>query len=62
MTTETTFATPIAPGTLVTVKCHDGFDNKGSEIITCQNHIHYKFDNEPGCEPKGAAKFDFSLA
>ena len=51
MTTETTF--PVSTGTLITVKCHDGLTNIGSEIITCQNKIHYKFDDEPGCEPKG---------
>ena len=53
LTTDTTFSTPIEPGTRVTVKCNDGFANKGSEIITCQNKIHYKFDTEPSCEPTG---------
>ena len=51
LTTETTFS--VSTGTLITVKCHDGLTNIGSEIITCQNKIHYKFDVEPGCEPKG---------
>ena len=51
MTTKTTF--PAAPGDLITVKCPDGFINQGSEIITCQNGIHYKFNSEPGCEPQG---------
>ena len=51
VTTETTF--PVAPGDLITVKCPDGFINQGSETITCQNEIHYKFDLEPRCEAKG---------
>ena len=51
LTTETTF--PVSTGTLITVKCHDGLTNIGSEIITCQNKIHYKFDDEPGCDPHG---------
>ena len=51
VTTETTF--PVTPGNLITVKCPDGFINQGSETITCQNGIHYKFDNEPRCEARG---------
>ena len=51
MTTETTF--PVAPGDLITVKCPDGFINQGSETITCQNEIHYKFDMQPRCEATG---------
>ena len=51
LTTETTF--PAAPGNLITVKCPDGFFNQGSETITCQNGIHYKFENEPQCEAQG---------
>ena len=51
LTAETTF--PVAPGDLITVKCPDGFINQGSETITCQNGIHYKFDNEPRCEVRG---------
>ena len=51
MTTETTF--PVAPGDLITVKCPDGFINQGSETITCQNEINYKFDIEPRCEAAG---------
>ena len=37
----------------MTVKCPDGFSNQGSETITCQNGIHYKFDVQPRCEAKG---------
>ena len=51
MTTETTF--PVAPGDLITVKCPDGFINQGSDIITCQNEIHFKFDVKPRCEAQG---------
>lgn len=51
MTTDTVF--PVAPGVQITVKCPDGFVNQGSETITCQNEIHYKFDNVPRCEPQG---------
>ena len=51
MTTETTF--PVVPGNVITVKCLDGFSNQGSETITCQNGIHYKFNIEPRCEATG---------
>ena len=51
VTTETTF--PVAPGDVITVKCPDGFINQGSETITCQNGIHYKYDIEPKCQPQG---------
>ena len=37
----------------MTVKCPDGFINQGSETITCQNEIHYKFDVRPRCEATG---------
>ena len=50
MTTDTTF--PVAPGDEITVKCPDGFINQGSETITCQNGIHYKFNVQPRCEAK----------
>ncbi|KAL5248875.1 hypothetical protein ACHWQZ_G017909 [Mnemiopsis leidyi] len=50
VTTDTVF--PVAPGVQITVKCPDGFVNQGSETITCQNEIHYKFDNVPRCEPQ----------
>ena len=48
---DTTF--PVSPGDVITVKCPDGFINQGSEIITCINEIHYKFDVEPKCQPQG---------
>ena len=52
MTTDTSFDTPAAAGYVITVKCPDGFINQGSETITCQNEIHYKYDTEPRCEPQ----------
>ena len=55
MTTETTF--PVTPGNLITVKCPDGFIDQGSETITCQNGIHYEFENEPRCEAQGKTLF-----
>ena len=53
LTTDTTF--PVPAGTLVTVKCHDGLTNRGSETITCQNDIHFMFSQEPLCEPTGGS-------
>ena len=55
LTTETTF--PVTPGNVITVKCPDGFINQGSETITCQNGIHYEFENEPRCEAQGKTFF-----
>ena len=60
MTTDTSFDTPAAAGNVITVKCPDGFINQGSETITCQNEIHYKYDTEPRCEPdQGKTKTSF---
>ena len=53
MTTDTSFDPPVAAGEEITVKCPDGFINQGSETITCQNGIHFKYDIEPRCEPQG---------
>ena len=63
MTTDTSFDPHVAAGEEITVKCPDGFINQGSETITCQNEIHYKYDSEPRCEPQpdqGKTKYKFS--
>ena len=63
MTTDTSFDPPVAAGDEITVKCPDGFINQGSETITCQNEIHFKYGSEPRCEPQpdqGKTKNSFS--
>ena len=44
---------PAKYGDEITLKCEDGYEQKGSDTITCQDGTQFTFSTQPNCEKLG---------